>query len=144
MFFLSGYSVLARLLCSVSHLVFLRNICIRTQRAAVASRRATNLATHPSPCIPYSVQVKIFYRFRIWYFTVVLGMDYFARYVGYVLYGVPTVLVWLIYCTNFLLFFGYFQDRGTCTGGGHRTLLAASSSKKIPRRMTIVFLYAFL
>jgi hypothetical protein len=32
----------------VAHFVFLRDVYIRTQRAAVASRRATNLAT-PSP-----------------------------------------------------------------------------------------------
>jgi len=30
----------------VSHFVFLRDVWIRTQRATVASRRATNLATH--------------------------------------------------------------------------------------------------
>jgi hypothetical protein len=30
----------------VAHFVFLRDVWIRTQRAAVASRRATNLATH--------------------------------------------------------------------------------------------------
>jgi hypothetical protein len=30
----------------VAHFVFLRNVWIRTQRAAVASRRVTNLATH--------------------------------------------------------------------------------------------------
>ncbi len=31
---------------SVANIVFLRDVWIRTQRAAVASRRATNLATH--------------------------------------------------------------------------------------------------
>jgi hypothetical protein len=30
----------------VAHFVFLRDVWIRTQRAAIASRRATNLATH--------------------------------------------------------------------------------------------------
>jgi hypothetical protein len=30
----------------VAHFVFLRDVWIRTQRAAVASRRDTNLATH--------------------------------------------------------------------------------------------------
>jgi hypothetical protein len=30
----------------VAHFVFLRDVWIRTLRAAVASRRATNLATH--------------------------------------------------------------------------------------------------
>ncbi len=30
----------------VAHFVFLRDVWIRTQRAAAASRRATNLATH--------------------------------------------------------------------------------------------------
>ncbi len=29
-----------------AHFVFLINVCIQTQKAAVASRRATNLATH--------------------------------------------------------------------------------------------------
>jgi hypothetical protein len=33
----------------VAYFVFLRDVWIRTQRAAVASRRATNLATHPQP-----------------------------------------------------------------------------------------------
>ncbi len=35
----------------LEHFVYLRDVCIRTQRAAVASRRATNLATH-LPNIP--------------------------------------------------------------------------------------------
>jgi hypothetical protein len=30
----------------VAHFVFLRDVWIRTQRAAVASKRVTNLATH--------------------------------------------------------------------------------------------------
>jgi hypothetical protein len=30
----------------VAHFVFLKDVRIRTQRAAVAGRRATNLATH--------------------------------------------------------------------------------------------------
>ncbi len=51
-----------------------------------------------------------------------------------------TCLVNLLYVTNFLLF-EHFQDRGTCTGGGHRTLLAAGSSKKIPRRMKSLFIF---
>jgi hypothetical protein len=33
----------------VAHFVFLRDVWIETQRAAVASRRATNLRSHPSP-----------------------------------------------------------------------------------------------
>jgi hypothetical protein len=44
----------------VAHFVFLRDVWIRTQRAAVASRRATNLATyiypslsHPSPSLSH-------------------------------------------------------------------------------------------
>jgi hypothetical protein len=32
----------------VAHFVFLRDVWIRAQKAAVASRRATNLATHLS------------------------------------------------------------------------------------------------
>ncbi len=35
----------------VAYLVFLRDVWIRTQRAFVASRRATNLAMHPSPLL---------------------------------------------------------------------------------------------
>jgi hypothetical protein len=31
---------------NVAHFVFMKDVCIRTQRAAVAGRRATNLATH--------------------------------------------------------------------------------------------------
>ncbi len=52
-------SFFGRLECAfVAHFVFLRDVWIRTQRAAVASRRATNLATrfpyhisHSSPCL---------------------------------------------------------------------------------------------
>ncbi len=48
--FLMGFRVCWPLLwlLFVSHFVFLRDIWIRTQRAAVASRRATNLATQNS------------------------------------------------------------------------------------------------
>jgi hypothetical protein len=38
--FLAAYSAF------VAHFIFLRDVWIRTQRVAVASRRATNLATH--------------------------------------------------------------------------------------------------
>ena len=34
----------------VAHFVFLGDVWIRTQRAAVASRAATNLAAHPPVC----------------------------------------------------------------------------------------------
>ncbi len=38
--------MLATPVAYVAHFVFLRDVWMRTQRAAVASRRATNLATH--------------------------------------------------------------------------------------------------
>jgi hypothetical protein len=44
--FLAGYSVFCHSFSFVANFVFLRDVWIRTQRAAVASRRATNLATH--------------------------------------------------------------------------------------------------
>ncbi len=45
--FFAGYSVLATpSFAYVAHFEFFRNVWIRTQRAAVTSRRATNLATH--------------------------------------------------------------------------------------------------
>jgi hypothetical protein len=46
-YFLAGYSVLATLLLKSLILYFLRDVWIGTQRATVASRFATNLATHP-------------------------------------------------------------------------------------------------
>jgi hypothetical protein len=45
-FFVAVYSVLATPLLMSPIFVFLRDVWIRTQSAAVASRRATNLATH--------------------------------------------------------------------------------------------------
>jgi hypothetical protein len=46
------WPVLATAFAHVALFVFLRDVWIRTQRAAVASRRATNLAnSHPSPCV---------------------------------------------------------------------------------------------
>jgi hypothetical protein len=45
--FLAAYSVLAtHLFAYVAHFVFLRDVWVRTQRAAVAISCATNLATH--------------------------------------------------------------------------------------------------
>jgi hypothetical protein len=44
-FFLTSYSVLATpLLAYVAHFVFLRDVWIRTQKAAVARRRTINLS----------------------------------------------------------------------------------------------------
>jgi hypothetical protein len=40
----------------VAHFVFLRDVWIRTQRAAVASRCATNLATHLPASHPISLR----------------------------------------------------------------------------------------
>jgi hypothetical protein len=49
------------LLAYVVHFVFLRDVWIRTQRAAVASRRATNLPTHlpEPPILPPPCQVRL-------------------------------------------------------------------------------------
>jgi hypothetical protein len=47
--FLGGLECVGHSFAYVAHFVFLRDVWIRTQRAAVASRRATNLACHPSP-----------------------------------------------------------------------------------------------
>ncbi len=41
-----GLELVGHSFAYVAHFVFLRDVWIRTQRAAVASRRATNLATH--------------------------------------------------------------------------------------------------
>ncbi len=44
--FFAGYNEFCHSFSYVAHFVFWRDVWIRTQRAAVASRRATNLATH--------------------------------------------------------------------------------------------------
>jgi hypothetical protein len=44
--FFGGLVCVGRSFVNVAHFVFLRDVWIRTQRAAIASRRATNLATH--------------------------------------------------------------------------------------------------
>ncbi len=45
-FFFGGLECVGHFFAYVAHFVFLRDVWIQTQRAAVASRRATNLATH--------------------------------------------------------------------------------------------------
>jgi hypothetical protein len=45
-YFFGGLECVGHSFTYVAHFVFLRDVWIRTQRAAVASRRATNLATH--------------------------------------------------------------------------------------------------
>ncbi len=45
-YFFGGLECVGHSLAYVALFVFLRDFWIRTQRAAVASRRATNLATH--------------------------------------------------------------------------------------------------
>jgi hypothetical protein len=47
-FFFRGLECVGHSLVYVAHSVFLRDVWVRTQRAAVASRRATNLS-HPVP-----------------------------------------------------------------------------------------------
>jgi hypothetical protein len=43
-YFLAGFECVGHSFAYVAHYVFLRDVCIGTQRAAAASRRATNLA----------------------------------------------------------------------------------------------------
>ncbi len=45
-FFTGGLECVGHSFAYVAHLVFLRHVCLRTQRAAIARRRATNLATY--------------------------------------------------------------------------------------------------
>jgi hypothetical protein len=47
-YFFGGLECVGPSFSYVAHFVFLRDVWIRTQRAALASRRATNLATHLS------------------------------------------------------------------------------------------------
>jgi hypothetical protein len=49
-YFFGGLECVGHSFAYVAHLWFLRDIWIRTQSAAVASWRATDLATHPSKC----------------------------------------------------------------------------------------------
>jgi hypothetical protein len=44
--FFGGLECVGHSFAYLAHLVFLRDVWIRTQRATVASRRATSLATH--------------------------------------------------------------------------------------------------
>ncbi len=44
--FFGGQECVGHFFACVVHFVFLRDVWIQTQRAAEASRRATNLATH--------------------------------------------------------------------------------------------------
>ena len=46
MYIFGGLGCVGHSFTHVHHFVFVRDVWIRTQRAAVASRRATNLATH--------------------------------------------------------------------------------------------------
>jgi hypothetical protein len=45
-YFFGGKECVGYSLAYVAYFVFMRDVWIRTQRAAVASRRANNLATH--------------------------------------------------------------------------------------------------
>ncbi len=47
-YFYGGLECVGHSFASVAHLWFLRDVWIRTQSTAVASWRATDLATHPS------------------------------------------------------------------------------------------------
>jgi hypothetical protein len=47
-YFLGGLECVGHSFAYVAHLRFLRDVWIRTESAAVASWRATDLATHPS------------------------------------------------------------------------------------------------
>ncbi len=60
-YFFGGLECVGHSFADVAHLWFLRDVWIRTQSAAVASWRATDLATHPLN--PKLVWIRIF-----WYF----------------------------------------------------------------------------
>jgi hypothetical protein len=45
-YFFYGLECVGHSFAYVAHFICLKDVCIRTQRAAVASRRATNLATY--------------------------------------------------------------------------------------------------
>jgi hypothetical protein len=45
-FFLGGLECVGHSFAYVAYFIFLRDVWIRTQRAAAAARRATNVATH--------------------------------------------------------------------------------------------------
>jgi hypothetical protein len=47
-YFFGGLECVGHSFAYVAHLLFLRDVWIRTQSTAVASWRATDLATHPS------------------------------------------------------------------------------------------------
>ncbi len=46
MYIFSSLECVGHYFAYVAHFVLLRDVCVRTQRAAVANRRAINLATH--------------------------------------------------------------------------------------------------
>jgi hypothetical protein len=56
MYFLGALECAGHSFAYVAHFVFLRDVCIRTQRATVASRRATNFAIH----LPFMFIIYIF------------------------------------------------------------------------------------
>ncbi len=59
LYYFGGLKCVGDTFAFVAHFVFLRDVCIRTQRAAVASRHATNLATRlPLTLPPISLQLK--------------------------------------------------------------------------------------
>jgi hypothetical protein len=51
-YFFGGLECVGHSFAYVAHLSFLRDVCIRTQSSAVASWRATDLATHPPEMLP--------------------------------------------------------------------------------------------
>ncbi len=59
--FFGGLECVGHSFAYVAHFVFLRDVWIRTQRAAVASRRATNLATYlpEPPILPPACRVRM-------------------------------------------------------------------------------------
>ncbi len=52
-YFLAGLDCFGYSFAYIAHFIFLKDVLIRTQRAAVASRRATNLATHLPRLLKY-------------------------------------------------------------------------------------------
>jgi hypothetical protein len=55
LFFFGGLECAGHSYAYVAHLLFLRDVWIRTQKATIASRRANSLATHPSSWLPVSL-----------------------------------------------------------------------------------------
>ncbi len=63
-YFFGGLECVGHCFAYVAHFVFLRDAWFRAQRAAVTSRRATNLATHLSNFY-FQISLGIFEKFKM-------------------------------------------------------------------------------